>query len=132
MRQDIVLADQPGSAPMQPHHAGPACLPRIAPTGSWYTPGCAYGRAQAPRSGPPNQYPPRWDARNTGPSPTPRRPAARATYNCWRPAWRCPTWTGWPPPGKCRGGGYVANFAQEVVKGQGALSVEGIRQPGSR
>src|SRR5262249_52890276 len=29
-------------------------------------------------------------------------------------------------------GGYVANFAQEVVKGQIPLSVEGIRQPGSR
>ena len=28
--------------------------------------------------------------------------------------------------------GYVANFAQDVVKGQGALSVEGIRQPESR
>ena len=28
--------------------------------------------------------------------------------------------------------GYVANFAQEVVKGQIPLSVEGIRQPGSR
>jgi hypothetical protein len=28
--------------------------------------------------------------------------------------------------------GYVANFAQEVVKGQVPLSVEGIRQPGSR
>jgi hypothetical protein len=28
--------------------------------------------------------------------------------------------------------GYVANFAQEVVKGQLPQSVEGIRQPGSR
>jgi hypothetical protein len=28
--------------------------------------------------------------------------------------------------------GYVTNFAQEVVKGQIPLSVEGIRQPGSR
>src|SRR6266699_3691049 len=28
--------------------------------------------------------------------------------------------------------GFVANFAQEVVKGQLPLSVEGIRRPGSR
>jgi hypothetical protein len=28
--------------------------------------------------------------------------------------------------------GYVANFTQEVVKGQVPLSVGGIRQPGSR
>ena len=30
------------------------------------------------------------------------------------------------------GNGFVANFAQEVVKGQLLLSVEGIRRPGSR
>jgi hypothetical protein len=43
-----------------------------------------------------------------------------------------PILLGPPPAGFSRAVGFVANFAQEVVKGQSPLSVEGLRRPGSR
>src|SRR5262249_44794583 len=55
-----------------------------------------------------------------------------AEHSAGMPVPASPVRPAMPPPDELTVLGYVAKLAQEVVKGQVPLSVEGMRQPGSR